>query len=186
MKETRKHIIEVRLNLLKLITALQVRSWEHDQSKLEEPEASGFAKVTDNLKGLTYGSEEYKTQLKEMKPFLDHHYENNRHHPEHFTGFYKCPRCGDICHKNGICVMCMPIGETVEPFGIGETVEPFGIGGMDLIDLCEMLMDWWAATKRHADGDIMKSIEINQKRFGYSEELKQIFINTIKTLNGVG
>jgi hypothetical protein len=31
---------------------------------------------------------------------------------------------------------------------------------------------------RHETGCIYKSIEINQKRFGYSDELKQIFINT--------
>ena len=35
-----------------------------------------------------------------------------------------------------------------------------------------------------------KSIEINQKRFGYSDELKAIFINTVKSfasrwLNGI-
>jgi hypothetical protein len=55
-----------------------------------------------------------------------------------------------------------------------------GIKDMTLVDLCEMLADWKAATLRHADGDIMKSIEINQRRFGYSDELKQIFINTVK------
>ena len=54
-----------------------------------------------------------------------------------------------------------------------------GIRGMSLIDLIEMLVDWRAATERHADGCIRKSIEINQKRFGYSDELKQIFINTV-------
>lgn len=53
-----------------------------------------------------------------------------------------------------------------------------GISGMTLIDLVEMLCDWYAATQRHADGDIMKSIEINQERFGYSDELKSILINT--------
>lgn len=45
--------------------------------------------------------------------------------------------------------------------------------------ICEMIADWMAACKRHADGDIMKSIEINQKRFGYSDELKEILINTV-------
>lgn len=58
-----------------------------------------------------------------------------------------------------------------------------GIRGMDLLDLVEMLCDWKAATLRHADGDISRSIEINQKRFGYSDELKQIFINTLKYIN---
>jgi hypothetical protein len=35
---------------------------------------------------------------------------------------------------------------------------------------------------RHNDGDILRSVEINQKRFGYSDEMKQIFVNTIKEL----
>src|SRR3970040_1780650 len=33
-----------------------------------------------------------------------------------------------------------------------------GIAGMSLLDLVEMLLDWKAATLRHADGDIKKSI----------------------------
>jgi len=50
---------------------------------------------------------------------------------------------------------------------------------MNLIDLCEMISDWKGATLRHNDGDILKSIELNQKRFSYSDELKQILINTV-------
>lgn len=57
-----------------------------------------------------------------------------------------------------------------------------GIKGMNLIDLLEMICDWEAATLRMANGDIYKSIDINQERFGYSDELKQIFINTISEL----
>jgi hypothetical protein len=51
---------------------------------------------------------------------------------------------------------------------------------MTLIDLCEMIADWKAATLRHANGDIAKSLEINQKRFKYTDELKQILLNTVK------
>ncbi len=54
-----------------------------------------------------------------------------------------------------------------------------GIKDMDLVDLIEMICDWKAATLRHNDGDIYKSIELNQKRFGYSDELKQILKNTV-------
>ena len=54
-----------------------------------------------------------------------------------------------------------------------------GIRCMSLLDILEMLCDWKAATMRHADGDIRKSIEINQSRFGYSDELKSILLNTI-------
>ena len=56
------------------------------------------------------------------------------------------------------------------------------ISKMNLIDIIEMICDWLAATKRHSNGNIYKSIEHNQKRFGYSDELKQIFINTIDIL----
>lgn len=59
-----------------------------------------------------------------------------------------------------------------------------GIQGMNLLDIVEMLCDWKAATMRHNDGDIRKSIEINQKRFGYSDDLKQIFLNTLPLLEG--
>lgn len=55
-----------------------------------------------------------------------------------------------------------------------------GIRDMDLVDLIEMFCDWKAATLRHADGDICRSIEINKERFGYSEELAAIFRNTLK------
>lgn len=53
-----------------------------------------------------------------------------------------------------------------------------GIEGMSLLDIIEMLCDWKAATLRHEDGDLMRSIEINQERFGYTDEMKQILINT--------
>lgn len=59
---------------------------------------------------------------------------------------------------------------------------PNGVRDMSLLDIIEMLCDWKAATLRHATGDILKSIEINQKRFGYSDELKQILLNTVKEL----
>ena len=60
-----------------------------------------------------------------------------------------------------------------------------GINDMDILDLFEMLCDWKAATLRHNDGDIYKSIEINSKRFGYGEQLKKILLNTVPLLNSV-
>lgn len=54
-----------------------------------------------------------------------------------------------------------------------------GIKGMDLLDIVEMFCDWKAATMRHDDGDISKSIEINKKRFNYSDDLEQIFKNSV-------
>ena len=57
-----------------------------------------------------------------------------------------------------------------------------GVNGFDLFDLIEMFLDWKAASERHDNGDIYKSIEINTKRFELSEQLSQIFTNTAKNL----
>lgn len=57
-----------------------------------------------------------------------------------------------------------------------------GIKHMNLIDIIEMFCDWWAATKRHADGDIMESVRINKERFNFSDDLKCIFQNTVNDI----
>ncbi|MBU2346580.1 MAG: hypothetical protein KJ888_20515 [Gammaproteobacteria bacterium] len=59
----------------------------------------------------------------------------------------------------------------------------FEVDGMNLIDVIEMLCDWIAATKRHADGSIGKSIDHNQKRFQISDQLTQILRQTVGYLN---
>ncbi len=58
-----------------------------------------------------------------------------------------------------------------------------GINGMTLVDLFEMLADWHAATQRHADGDIMRSIELNKDRFEISDQLCDILRNTAELLS---
>lgn len=60
-----------------------------------------------------------------------------------------------------------------------------GIEGMNLMDLVEMICDWLAAVQRHDDGDIRRSIDINQERFGYDDQLKRILHNTVDALDGV-
>jgi hypothetical protein len=54
-----------------------------------------------------------------------------------------------------------------------------GDDGMDLLDVVEMFMDWKAAGERHADGNILKSIEHNKDRFKISPQLVSIFKNTV-------
>ncbi len=53
-----------------------------------------------------------------------------------------------------------------------------GYKEMNLIDLLEMICDWRAAGLRRDDSSVFKSIEIMQNRYGYSDELKQLLINT--------
>lgn len=53
-----------------------------------------------------------------------------------------------------------------------------GVNDMTLIDLLEMFVDWKAASERHNDGNIRKSIEKNADRFGLSPQLVRILENT--------
>jgi hypothetical protein len=50
--------------------------------------------------------------------------------------------------------------------------------GMGLLDIVEMFFDWKAATRRHATGDMIKSITHNRRRFNMSEDLTAILIRT--------
>jgi hypothetical protein len=142
--DTLLHIKRVAQLLTGASSELIRRANCHDNSKLESPEKELFDEFTPKLKGCTYGSDEYKGYLKELKVGLDHHYANNSHHPEHYEN---------------------------------------GVNGFDLFDLIEMFFDWKAAGERHADGNIYKSIEHNKGRFGLSEQVCEIFINTAKNLN---
>jgi len=141
--KTLRHMETVRNHIGAVVEELLRRACDHDQTKLENPEAGTFEVYTAKLRGSTYGSDEYKQFLKEMQPALDHHYATYCHHPEHF---------------------------------------PEGIREMNLIDLIEMVCDWKAASMRHKDGDIQKNIALNQKRFGYSDELATILASTVDWL----
>jgi hypothetical protein len=82
--DTLKHIHRVQELLLVARENLEKRALVHDMSKMGSPEKEIFDEMTPKLKACTYGSEEYKGFLKEMKVALDHHYANNSHHPEHY------------------------------------------------------------------------------------------------------
>lgn len=60
---------------------------------------------------------------------------------------------------------------------------PNGINGMDLVDVVEMLCDWKAASLRQHDGNLLKSIEANAKRFNISKQLLEILVNTAKLID---
>lgn len=142
-KETQKHIDLVNSYMDKIASELIRRGKIHDASKLQNPELPYFAKYTEDLKKLTYGSKAYKDSLNKLQTALKHHYKVNPHHPEHFAN---------------------------------------GIADMSLIDLIELICDWKASSLRHTDGDIRKSIEMNQNRFEYDDLLKSILLNTINFL----
>lgn len=82
--ETVKHIHAVRENLYSIIKELDNRATLHDKSKLESPEQEIFGENYEALGKTEYGSPEYTDLLKKVQPALDHHYANNRHHPQHW------------------------------------------------------------------------------------------------------
>jgi uncharacterized protein DUF5662 len=153
--ETRQHIDRVRHFMDESVANLIERAAVHDASKVVEPELSAFDIATPKLAQLEYGSEEYKQSLRDLGPALQHHFEHNDHHPEHYS--------------NG-CI------------------------GMSLMALIEMLCDWRAASERvkqRADGDtylkqsFAEGLKYNQQRFGYSDELAEILLNTARELGMV-
>lgn len=157
--DTYEHIGKVRGYLTQAVENLLRRAQRHDASKLVPPEVEAFDIATPKLAGLTYGTDEYKQSLADLGVALEHHYAVNSHHPEHWTS---------------------------------------GIAGMSLLDLVEMLVDWKAASERmrkpmpaapgrpeapQYDNDFLHSIALNQERFGYSDELREILENTARELD---
>jgi hypothetical protein len=125
-----------------VIVELLERATVHDNAKMEDPELALFDEYTPKLAKCTFGSDEYKTFLKDLQPALEHHYARYRHHPEHF---------------------------------------PEGCKDMNILDIVEMLVDWKAASLRHNDGNILKSLESNRTRFGLDKvSLYDIMLNSIE------
>lgn len=82
--DTMAHINRVEELLLMVKNNILLRAEIHDESKLRAPEKGIFDLYTPKLKECTYGSDEYKSYLAEMKVALDHHYLVCSHHPEHY------------------------------------------------------------------------------------------------------
>ena len=84
-KDTKKHIAKVKQYVYACADTLYERGELHDWDKIEDlVEKELFDEYTPKLANCTYGSDEYKSFLDGLKPALDRHYANNRHHPEHF------------------------------------------------------------------------------------------------------
>jgi hypothetical protein len=83
-QDTREHIKSVKRRMMQMLMAIDDRADAHDASKLEPPEKEAYDRVTPKLRGLTYGSVEYKEAVYELGDALQHHYANNSHHPEHY------------------------------------------------------------------------------------------------------
>lgn len=84
-KGTRIHIATVVRVMSIIVSELMARAATHDQTKLEEPEATWLAQADDT----PFAEKKYSTTQElnhrgRITEFLAHHYKHNRHHPEHF------------------------------------------------------------------------------------------------------
>lgn len=116
---------------------------EHDHSKLNEPEKSCYDKYIPELRKYKYGTPEYKEVRARMRDEgLNHHYEMNRHHPEHFEN---------------------------------------GCEDMNLVDLCCMIIDWYAASLV-SDTNFVGGVKKNVKNYNIPPMLEKIMLNTAKDI----
>lgn len=113
----------------------------HDRSKYSEPELSTYNTFIPKLREAKYGSPEYNAIRDKMfEQGLKHHFQVNRHHPEHFDGDFN---------------------------------------RMNLIDLLEMVCDWYAASLK-SDTGFEEGLQINADKFNMSPLLVNILMNTYK------
>lgn len=134
-----KHKASVKTKLMFLVHELEKRAENHDNSKLQQPEA-GYLIAMDKEGRKKYGSKEYFEKMKRWEKFFKHHYENNRHHPDHFQN---------------------------------------GVDGMNLIDLCEYVVDIISYYDNMHVEDAIQTINEQKDRFKLDEQLTQILKNTL-------
>ena len=86
--ETILHVSEVSENIETIASELRKRGIAHDRTKFQSLEFDAFVSTRDKFKKANYGTPEYQECVDIVKPAVDHHHANNKHH----TGF----------HANGI------------------------------------------------------------------------------------
>lgn len=137
---SKKHIQEVQYLLGQFIIHLEHRAQEHDQSKLHNPEKDILRRHSHELDNCQYGDESYMYHLEKVREAIQHHYQQNRHHPEH--------------HQNGI--RDMNLLDVVEMFfdwcatakKYGNKVEHSINIGQDRFDLSDDLTQIFLNTAR--------------------------------------
>lgn len=182
--ETLAHIARVQECLRELTILLTQRGERHDASKLVEPERSGFIATLPRMKATPYGTPAYTALLDELRPTIQHHYAANDHHPEH----YPTPT------SDAIAVMRQDVIDIQQPGFNGahkRATERLrqqiiwaesGINGMTLLSLLELFCDWKSASERHTNGDFIASLAHNRVRFGLSDQVYTLFVNTAEAL----
>lgn len=133
----------------KFSAKLMWRGLWHDMSKYSPVETVSFIRIIHRLKMSTYGSKQYEETIHKDEVVR----RGTNHH-------YAVNR------------------HHPEHFAIESGDEPC-IRSMNLLDVMEMFCDWRSAVKRHKTGDINRSIEINRKRYGLSNDITCVFKKSV-------
>lgn len=120
-----QHKDDVENLLDQVIFDLYIRSQNHDKSKMEEPEYSMFKEFHERMLQLTFGTPEYIATVREMGEPLKHHYEQNRHHPEHFENGVNDMNLMDLIEM--ICDWVAVSNAKGVPVNIEAAQERFGV-----------------------------------------------------------
>jgi len=133
---------------LKFSAKLMRRAVRHDLSKYGDVETESFVRIIHKLKDATYGSESYKKMLAEDDTVRQGTAHHYAFNRHHPEYFLKGTERYSNLHR------------------------------MNLLDIVEMFCDWRSAVKRHRNGDIKRSIEVNRDRYDMSSETVMIFNNS--------
>ena len=184
------------------------RAERHDESKLHEPEKERFDYVGthQHLGKHEYGSDEYKKSLEYLGPALQHHYEVNDHHPEHFKNGVEGMNLMQLvelfcdweaaCHRNKNGNIYQSLEKNKERFKLSEDLYGIlkttadGIEGntesvseedFSLEGLVLEWLDCLADCKGNLDVNLYDSIELSCDSHGFSDQVHRIVLNTANT-----
>lgn len=131
----KNHIKNVRKGMRELAGIIVSRSDEHDASKLEDPELSGYIQM-DQEPRYQYGTKEYKEKMQRYSWLFKQHWRVNRHHPEYFKdlgGFESQANlidviemlCDWLSYKNGLTYLeaTKLVSQQCKRFHFSETME---------------------------------------------------------------
>ena len=187
------------------------RAYRHDESKLHEPEKERFDYVGthQHLSKHTYGSDEYKKSLEYLGPALDHHYQENDHHPQHFPNGISGMNLMQLvemwldwlaaCKRNKNGNIYQSLEVNMDRFKISDQLynvllnqadvvesDKRGDGSTNLYGLVEMWLDCVAANSRDESKSIHSIVESDIDRTLLSEQLYNIICNTANTFEPQG
>lgn len=183
--ETMLHMARVRDLVNVFVCEMLRRAERHDQTKIQRPEVTVLV-AAPSLAGINYGSPEYAESKRIVAPALEHHYANNRHHPEHFPSVNTAEITRllvDIEELEECDALPVPVQERLlKRLKADAAALATSVNGMNLADIVEMFLDWKASSERHDTGNIRKSIEVNALKFALSPQLVSIFENTVELI----